>query len=119
VRDQSDQHDHGGFRTVAGWLAVIFGLSFYARKWIGVKTWRWMHRFTIVIYLLALGHVVGAGTHGRSWWMLAVLSMLTTPIVFAFTFRILPVVPRGADAARTPACTGRARRRASFVAEQP
>lgn len=44
-----------GIGVVAGWLAVILGLSFYARKRIGVKTWRWMHRFTIVVYLLALG----------------------------------------------------------------
>ena len=54
-----------------------------------------MHRFTIVVYLLALGHIVGAGTHGRSWWMLAMLGLLTAPIVFAFTDRILPAQPRG------------------------
>lgn len=108
-----------GIGVIAGWLAFILGLSFYARKRIGVKTWRWMHRFTIVVYLLALGHVLGAGTHGRSWWMLVMLSMLTTPIVFAFTFRILPAVPRRADTARTLASTAHVRRRARIVAEQP
>ncbi len=83
-----------GMGIIAGWLAAILGLSFYARRWIGVKTWRSMHRFTIVVYLLALGHVVGAGTHGRSWWMLAMLGALTAPVVFAFTYRILPSAPR-------------------------
>jgi hypothetical protein len=39
-------------------------------------------------------HVVGAGSYGQSWWMLAMLTALTAPIVFAFTHRILPVVPR-------------------------
>jgi sulfoxide reductase heme-binding subunit YedZ len=83
-----------GIGIIAGWLAAILGLSFYVRRRIGVKTWRAMHRFTIVVYLLALGHVVGAGTHGRSWWMLALLGALTAPIVFAFTYRMLPAQRR-------------------------
>jgi methionine sulfoxide reductase heme-binding subunit len=83
-----------GIGIIAGWLAMILGLSFYVRKRIGVKTWRFMHRFTIIVYLLALGHVVGAGTNGRSWWMVALLTALTAPIVFAFTYRVLPASPR-------------------------
>src|SRR5579864_7379148 len=79
-----------GLGIIAGWLAVILGLSFYARKRIGTKTWRSMHRFTVVVYLLALVHVLGAGTHGASLWMLTMLAALTAPIVFAFTYRILP-----------------------------
>ncbi len=82
-----------GIGIIAGWLAAILGLSFYARKRIGVKTWRFMHRFTIVVYLLALGHFVGSGTDARSPWMIAMLTALTTPIVFAFTYRMLPAEP--------------------------
>jgi hypothetical protein len=79
-----------------------------------------MHRFTIVVYLLALGHVVGAGTSGRSWWMLAMLSMLTAPIVFGFTYRILPAAPRArANIARTPASTKRLTHPGRIAAEQP
>jgi sulfoxide reductase heme-binding subunit YedZ len=83
-----------GIGIIAGWLAAILGLSFYARKWIGAKTWRKMHRFTIVVYLLALGHVVGSGTNGHSWWMLGMLTTLTAPIVFGFTYRMLPAPAR-------------------------
>jgi methionine sulfoxide reductase heme-binding subunit len=109
-----------GIGIIAGWLAAILGLSFYARKWIGVKTWRWMHRFTILVYLLALGHVVGAGTNGRSWWMLAMLSTLTAPIVFGFTYRILPAAPRRrADTARTAACAKRPARPGRLAAQRP
>jgi methionine sulfoxide reductase heme-binding subunit len=97
-----------GMGIIAGWLAAILGLSFYARRWIGVKTWRSMHRFTIVVYLLALGHVVGAGTHGRSWWMLAMLGALTAPVVFAFTYRMLPSTPRRSrEASGRPVLTQR------------
>lgn len=83
-----------GIGVIAGWSAAILGLSFYARKWIGVKTWRFMHRFTIVVYLLALVHVIGSGTDARAPWMVAMLTALTAPIAFAFTYRMLPAVPR-------------------------
>ena len=80
-----------GIGIIAGWLALILGLSFYVRKWIGTRTWRWLHRWTLAVYALALGHAVGAGTDGRSTWMLVMLALLTAPIVFAFSYRMLPV----------------------------
>ena len=83
-----------GIGIVAAWLAAILGLSFYARKRIGVRTWRSMHRFAIVAYVLALVHVVGSGTDVRSPWMLALLTGLTAPIAFAFTYRMLPTARR-------------------------
>jgi methionine sulfoxide reductase heme-binding subunit len=84
-----------GIGVIAGWLAFIIGLSFYARRRIGTKTWRWLHRWTLAVYLLSLGHVVGAGTDSRSAWMIAALTLLTAPIVFALTCRVLPrPVPR-------------------------
>ena len=102
-----------GVGIIAGWLAAILGLSFYARKRIGVKTWRFMHRFTIVVYLLALVHVIGSGTDARSPWMMALLTVLTAPIVFAFTYRMLPsfsrrrpAAARGATVERAPATAG-------------
>ena len=92
-----------GIGIIAGWLALILGLSFYVRNRIGAKTWRSLHHFTIVVYLLALGHVLGAGTHGRSWWMLAMLATLTAPIVFAFTYRVLPAAHRRTPSTLSPA----------------
>jgi sulfoxide reductase heme-binding subunit YedZ len=79
-----------GLGILAGWLAALLGLSFYARRRIGVKTWRWLHRWIIAAYVLALGHAIGAGTDGRSTWMIALLTVLSAPIVFAFTYRMLP-----------------------------
>jgi methionine sulfoxide reductase heme-binding subunit len=82
-----------GIGIIAGWLAAILGLSFYIRKRIGARTWRFMHRFTVVVYCLALGHVLGSGTDAHSPWMIVLLSALTAPIVFAFTYRVLPGEP--------------------------
>ena len=79
-----------GLGVIAGWLAVILGLSFYVRKWIGTKTWRWLHRWTLAVYVLALGHTVAAGTDGRSPWMAVLLAVLSAPIAFGLTFRLLP-----------------------------
>jgi methionine sulfoxide reductase heme-binding subunit len=92
-----------GIGIIGGWLALILGLSFYVRRWIGVKTWRRLHRFTLLVYVLALGHVVGAGTDDRATWMLALLIILTAPIVFAFTYRMLPAPPRTPAARARPA----------------
>lgn len=93
-----------GIGVIAGWLAVIFTLSFYARRWIGVKTWRWLHRWALAVYVLTLGHAIGAGTDGHSAWMIAMLTLLITPIVFAFTYRILPTAPCPARrSSRSPA----------------
>jgi methionine sulfoxide reductase heme-binding subunit len=82
-----------GLGVIAGWLAILLAASFYVRRWIGVKTWRWLHRWTLGVYVLALAHVVGAGTDGRSPWTLALLTVLVAPNVFALAYRMLPAAP--------------------------
>ena len=79
-----------GLGVIGGWLALILAGSFYVRRWIGPKTWRWLHRWTLAVYMLALAHVIGAGTDGRSTWMLALLTMLVGPNVFLLAYRMLP-----------------------------
>ena len=90
-----------GLGVIGAWLALILASSFYVRRWIGVKTWRWLHRWTLAVYVLALAHVVGAGTDGRSPWMLALLTVLVAPNVFALAYRMLPAAPR-VPAGRSP-----------------
>ena len=98
-----------GLGVIGGWLALILAGSFYVRRWIGVKTWRWLHRWTLAVYVLALAHVIGAGTDGRSPWMLALLAVLVAPNVFALAYRMLPAAPRPRSnplAECTPAASG-------------
>jgi methionine sulfoxide reductase heme-binding subunit len=85
-----------GLGVIGGWLAAILAGSFYVRRWIGVKTWRRLHRWTLAVYVLALAHVVGAGTDGRSPWMFLLLAVLVAPNVFALTYRMLRAQPRPA-----------------------
>lgn len=88
-----------GLGAIGGWLALILAMSFYVRRWIGVKTWRWLHRWTLAVYVLALVHVLGAGTDARSPWMLGLLTVLVAPNVFALVYRVLPAPRRAPRAA--------------------
>jgi methionine sulfoxide reductase heme-binding subunit len=73
-----------------GYLAAITGLTFYARKRIGVARWRKLHRLTIVAYALSVVHTVGAGTDfaAGSWARLAVIAP-AGPIAVLFAQRML------------------------------
>jgi hypothetical protein len=41
----------GGF-----YLAIVLGLSYYFRHIVGVRAWRFAHRFSILVYVLAAWH---------------------------------------------------------------
>lgn len=78
---------------IGGWLAAIVSLSFYVRKWIGTKTWRWLHRWTLAVYALGLAHALGSGTDARAPWFLATVAATAAPVVFAGVYRALPAQP--------------------------
>ncbi len=67
-----------GLGIIGGYLAAFLGLSFYARKRIGGKRWRNLHRATPVVYVLGLIHTLGAGTDAGASWLQAF--MLATAI---------------------------------------
>ncbi len=79
-----------GLGIIAGWAAMFLGLSFYARKMIGNKRWRTIHRATIVVWALAVVHTLGSGTDAGSLWLQAILVLTGIPIVFLFLRRVLP-----------------------------
>ncbi len=79
-----------GVGIIGGWLAAILGLSFYVRRWIGPGLWRKMHRWTLVVYLLAVAHALGSGTDAGSAWFLLIVVATALPIVFLATLRFLP-----------------------------
>jgi sulfoxide reductase heme-binding subunit YedZ len=79
-----------GLGIVGGYVAAITGLTFYARKRIGVARWRKLHRLTIVAYALSLVHTIQAGTdfQAGSWARLAILAP-AGPILILFAERML------------------------------
>jgi sulfoxide reductase heme-binding subunit YedZ len=77
-----------GMGTIAGMLAMLLGLSFYVRRSIGSRLWRKAHRATILVYFLAIGHTLGAGTDASAIWMRWWLIVTTPPIIVLFVYRI-------------------------------
>ena len=87
-----------GLGIIAGWLAIFLGLSFYARKSIGAKLWRKLHRATVAVWALGVVHTLGAGTDASATWLRAIMVVSGVPIILLFLRRVLP-----SPAARRPA----------------
>ncbi len=79
-----------GLGVLGGWLAVVLGLTFYARKRIGMQRWRKLHRATILVYVLSVAHTLGSGTDAQAGWMQALLLGSACPVLFLFVMRLLP-----------------------------
>jgi sulfoxide reductase heme-binding subunit YedZ len=78
-----------GVGIVAGWLAAIVTLSFYVRGLIGVAAWRWLHRWTLAVYVLGLAHTLGSGTDAGAPWLLAMLAVSAVPVLVAGAHRVV------------------------------
>ena len=91
-----------GLGIAGGYLAAALGLSFYARRRIGAKRWRSLHKATILVYVLAVAHTLGAGSDAGMPWLRAQLVLTGVPILFLFVMRALPQAapdrPHGAPA---------------------
>ena len=77
-----------GLGVIAGYLAAILGLSFYARRRIGAKRWRNLHRATPVVYVLALIHTLGAGTDAGAPWLRAIVLAPAIPAAVLLVARL-------------------------------
>ncbi|MFF5724764.1 ferric reductase-like transmembrane domain-containing protein [[Kitasatospora] papulosa] len=71
------------------YLAIPLGLLFYVRHRIGAHTWRRMHRFVIVVYVLSVWHTLLYGTN--VWygeWPRTVLWLLQLPVAVLLVLRL-------------------------------
>lgn len=78
-----------GMGIVAGYLAALLGLSFYARRRIGVKLWRRLHRATLLVWVLGVVHTLGAGSDAATPWLRAFVLLPAVPIVYLTVLRSL------------------------------
>jgi sulfoxide reductase heme-binding subunit YedZ len=100
-----------GLGIVGAYLAAVLALSFYVRKRIGVRVWRRMHRFTVVVYALSLAHSLGSGTDASIPLVRDAMLASTLPVLFLFALRLLRSRERAATrpqerADARPAVTG-------------
>ncbi len=88
-----------GLGVIAFYLATIITLSFYVRRTISQKVWRWLHYLTFLVYVLALLHGLMAGTDsGRLALQIMYLgsgsSVLFLLYYRLFTLKVKAVVAR-------------------------
>jgi sulfoxide reductase heme-binding subunit YedZ len=83
---------------LAGWSTLALGLSFYARRRIGQKRWRSIHRFTVLAWALGVIHSLGEGTDAGQAWFLAMTAVVVAPALVLFVARVSGV--RGGSPAR-------------------
>ena len=99
------QMDHAplytGLGIVGGYLAAALGLSAYARRRIGAKLWRTLHRATILVYALAVVHTVGAGSDAQEPWLRVAMAVTGAPILYQLVMRMLPAPQRRRVTRRT------------------
>jgi sulfoxide reductase heme-binding subunit YedZ len=102
---------------IAGWGLALLGLSYYARRFVGSKRWRKLHRFTAVLWIFGLAHSLGEGTDAGQIWFLAMIAIVAVPALALLLTRYLtdepanarPVNPRKTAAGETPAQSPAAR----------
>jgi methionine sulfoxide reductase heme-binding subunit len=91
-----------GMGVLAGYLAALLGLSFYARRRIGAKRWRKLHRATLAVWGLAVAHTLGAGSDAGTLWLRAVVFAPAIPIAHLTVLRVLGSRRARAAAAAAP-----------------
>lgn len=92
-----------GLGIIAGYLAALLGLSFYARRWIGVRRWRSLHRATLLVWVLGAIHTLGAGSDAASTWLRAFVLAPAVPITYLFVLRTLGGRPGRRSSPAVPA----------------
>src|SRR5829696_6064 len=95
-----------GLGIIGGYLAAALGLSFYARRRIGARRWRRLHKATILVYVLAVAHTLGSGSDAGTPWLRAQLVVTGAPILFLFVMRVVPAAKTGAAAPPVGAVSG-------------
>jgi sulfoxide reductase heme-binding subunit YedZ len=95
-----------GLGIAGGYLAAALGPSFYARRRIGAKLWRKLHRVTIVVYVLAVIHTLGAGSDAQEPWLRAAMLVTGAPILYLLVVRLLPAPQRRRTRTGTSAVPG-------------
>jgi sulfoxide reductase heme-binding subunit YedZ len=89
---------------LAGWATLLLGLSYYARRVIGARRWRSLHRFTALAWLAGLVHALGMGTDAGQVWFLGMVAIVVLPALGLLVVRHRqPTTPTTSPRAGWPA----------------
>lgn len=79
---------------LSGWGTILFGLAYYARRRIGHRRWKTIHRLTLVTWMGGLVHTLGEGTNAGQAWFLALLGVAVAPSLVLLGLRVAGRAPR-------------------------
>jgi sulfoxide reductase heme-binding subunit YedZ len=79
---------------VAAWGMIILGVSYYVRRWIGVRRWKMMHRFTALAWLFGLVHAFTTGSDAGQLWFIALIGLTAAPALVLLASRLGRQRPR-------------------------
>lgn len=87
---------------IAFYLALLLGPSYYLRRRLGARVWRFAHRFTLVVYILSVWHTLIIGADVELYgWVRAAVWLAQIPLLLLLARRL--VQPAARPAARNPA----------------
>lgn len=73
---------------VSGWALIALGLSYYARKRIGQRRWKSIHRFTVLAWIGGLVHTFAEGTDAGQPWFIALVLVTAAPALVLLAMRL-------------------------------
>jgi sulfoxide reductase heme-binding subunit YedZ len=88
---------------LSGWAFILLGVSYYARKRIGVTRWQMLHRLTLLAWLAGLVHTFSMGTDSSQPWFVALVGLTAAPALVLLAMRLTIGRRKMGAAARTQA----------------
>jgi methionine sulfoxide reductase heme-binding subunit len=79
---------------VGGWMLLLLGVSYYARRRIGAQRWRRLHRWTALAWVFGVFHALGSGSDSGRLWFLALSSVVVLPALWLLAVRYLSENPQ-------------------------
>ena len=74
--------------TLALYLSAIVSVSFWFRKQLGMKTWRYLHYSSVLAFAGAFWHGMSLGTDSHATWLMTIYLGTTLAVVFGVMLRI-------------------------------
>ncbi len=71
------------------WLSALLIATFYVRRWISQKVWRWVHFSSFLAYWAVVVHAAALGTESFLLWVQLFYLVTGGAVLFLTTYRIL------------------------------
>lgn len=78
-----------GLGQVAFYLSILVGLSFYIRKQIGHRLWRWLHYLSFAAFGMAFLHGIQSGTDSGTTLGAGLYLVSGVSLLFLLVYRLL------------------------------